>query len=418
MAENVTHVLAALTLIIAGGGATLWWSRRVGCFWPTAIALGSRLAYGLISFLLYGIGFNDGISYDATAQGIVADWEGRGPEPELVPGKEGFPYLLASMYRLFGHAPDLGVIINCLAAAALVVVTVITCRTLGWPEAEKPAAWIVAVWPGLIAWGSLLLRESIVTLLIGIAVLGAARLRARKFDGVLLMLAACLLMIPMRGGLAFLVALALPCALAFEALVSKQLSAGGRVLGLLGIAVGLAVAVTVLTTVVGTNRYFDSDRQAVVSNALDTGTTSFSASGFEDSGGGPFTTIVSVISTAIGPFPWQWTSFELLVVGLDAALWVGVWAMVVLAAREKGLARTAICWLPAVALICYLGATVTNFGLIMRLRALDVPLVAPVVGVGIGLVIERYRRSKALSAQSADSAGSAGARGNLNVLQD
>ncbi|MDI1290659.1 MAG: hypothetical protein PSX37_12010, partial [bacterium] len=96
---------------------------------------------------------------------------------------------------------------------------------------------------------------------------------------------------------------------------------------------------------------------------------------------------------AFGPFPWQLTNPSLALAGIDAFLWLGVWALCVIATmRLKVRAEAVLFILPTAALIVYLAANSSNFGLIIRLRGLAIVLVAPLAA--LGWVIWRQRRAE------------------------
>lgn len=394
--DPVTQVLSVSTFIAVGSFVVLSWGYRIGVVAPVVVALVSRLAYGLGQYAIGGIGENDGLSYDAQAVAIAQHWNGLGPPVELVTGKEAFPTLLAFLYNTFGHLPELGIIVNCVAAAALPIVMVLICRALGWYQAERYAAWIVVLWPALFLWGPLLLRESLIMLTLAVALLGTVRARERKLDGLLMLLASALLLIGLRGGLGYMVAIVLPACLALEAVLSRSMRVATRATAIAVLGVGLVVAASVITPAVESADYFDADRQARVATALDTGSTSFSQAGEGFTGG-----LSNLPSIMFGPFPWQVTSPGLLIAGIDAVLWLLVWLFAVrgvLSLRVK--AASVYCWLPTLGLLYYMSSAATNFGLIMRMRALGVPFIAPLAAVGIAVFLERRRQLRRSTAHS------------------
>jgi hypothetical protein len=386
--DPVTQVLSISAFIVVGSFVVISWGYRVGVVAPVVVALVSRLAYGLGQYAIGGIGQNDGLSFDASAVAIAQHWNGLGPPVELPIGKEAFPTFLAFLYNTFGHLPELGIIVNCVAAAALPIVMVLICRSLGWFQAERYAAWIVVLWPALFLWGPLLVRESLIMLTLAVALLGTVRARERKLDGLLMLLASALLLIGLRGGLGYLVAIVLPACLALEAIFSRSMRVAARATAIGVLGAGLVVAASVITPAVESADYFDADRRAQVAQGLDAGSTSFSQAGEGFTGG-----LSNLPSIMFGPFPWQITSPGLLVVGIDAILWLFMWLFAVrgiLSLRVK--AASVYCWLPTLALVYYLSTTATNFGLIMRLRALGIPFIAPLAAVGIAVFLERRRQ--------------------------
>jgi hypothetical protein len=164
------------------------------------------------------------------------------------------------------------------------------------------------------------------------------------------------------------------------------------------LAVGLAIAVPLLrgSLPVVSDRvdeadYFDDTRREVVAEALDAGATSFTAAGV--TADNPLWQFVNV---AVGPLPMAWRNLPLLLAGFDAVLWIALWALAVLGYRYTTTSRWGVVLsvVPALALLVYLSISLTNFGLIMRLRALGLPFLAPLAAVGIALLIERLRRPR------------------------
>ncbi len=205
--------LILVTLAVLGMGAVLIWvgGRRLDVLAAAMIGLILRLVLGFSQFWTAGIS-SDALAYDQLAQQVVAWWSGESAEPYQVQGKEGWPYLLALMYRGLGYLPELGILVNVFAGTATILVVAAVCRVLGWEVGLKPAAWIVALWPVSVLWGPLLLREAIVTLLLALSLLGAVLMqKPTRCAGHCPH--RCLghpHMIWMRGGLAFMILVAMP----------------------------------------------------------------------------------------------------------------------------------------------------------------------------------------------------------------
>jgi len=354
-------------------------------------ALIARLASGLIPYYLYGLTSDQSV-YDRQALEIANTPIGSNLVSDLGTGKEAWPTILAAAYRVIGHAPEFGIALNAIAGAMTVIAVANSVRLLGWPTALKPAIWIVALWPVGVLWGGLLLREALVGLLMAIAVNGAIRVfRTRWLSGILLIGSSGLIMIPMRGGLASLILLGLPAILATLVIFSP----GGisskplRVLLSFGmVGIGLAL----LPQLNSRAQYFDSDRQEVVSRALNTGTTGFDAAGA--SGGlsleNPIQSVQTLLTVSVGPFPWQIKNFGLAAVAIDGLLWLAVWYFAWRGfKRVPSKADAILLAMPAAALIGYLAISFTNFGLIMRFRAIGIPIIAPLVGLGIAFLFAK-----------------------------
>lgn len=89
----------------------------------------------------------------------------------------------------------------------------------------------------------------------------------------------------------------------------------------------------------------------------------------------------------------------LLVVGIYGLMWLGLCTFAAVgfwSSRNKFAA--AICIVPTLLLFTYVSPVGTNFGLVMRMRALGAPLLAPVIGLGIAVAMgawtTRHGRSR------------------------
>jgi 4-amino-4-deoxy-L-arabinose transferase-like glycosyltransferase len=124
--------------------------------------------------------FDDTRFYDNFASRI-ANWEGyimpdEPAELQWAPGyaggyptavwPPGYPALLAVPYKLFGHDPAYGRVLNVVAAGlSIALVYAIGRRLLGW-QVGLIAAALLAVFPGQIFFASVLLTESVFTALL------------------------------------------------------------------------------------------------------------------------------------------------------------------------------------------------------------------------------------------------------------
>ena len=306
--------------------------------------------------------------------------------------------LLAALYHMFGHVPSLGVLINALAGGLTCALIAATTHLLGAPQATRVAAYVVALWPVGFIWGGQLLRESLVGLLLAVAGLGYALFRAnRRTLGLATIATAGLPMIWMRGGLAILILGGLPALLVLESLVRRGLSFGSRLL--IWVA-GLTSAALVLPRLFSSDaEYGNLESAARVSRGLNKGSTSFSSAGIEVGSATPVGAISRLPYVLFGPFPWQITNTQLLIAAVDAALWIAVWYLVYRAVKQSnfdwGLLGPALL---SFGLFYYMAISATNFGLLMRLRGLAIPLLAPAVAIGW---ISLRRRSPDLSDDAA-----------------
>lgn len=386
--DPLTIALASALLLTIGVAAGGFLSRRTGVAGPFAVALGIRLVYGFVNYGLTRSLDNDGAAYDRDAMRIVAAWRGEGPPAELIAGKEGWSYILAAFYSILGHGPEVGVVLNCLAGSAVVIVVAGICRQLQWDRALRPAAWLVALWPVSFLWGPLLLREALVTLLLSVALLGAVLVRLGRWAGGLsVLLLSGVSLIWMRGGLAYLVLIGLPLLTALTTMWRTE-DMPRSVRSMIAIAVGIAIVAPVALSALSNSTYFDMDQAAKTAVALDYGTTGFTSAGIGEQGA-----VMAFVYTALGPLPHQWVNIGLLSAGIDAVLWLVVWVFVVQGSRldlpNSWFKLLSVA--PSLALMAYVSASATNFGLIMRFRALALPLLAPLAAAGFSAWRDKRR---------------------------
>lgn len=392
MARDPSAALLAVILLICFSFAILIFLGRVhGIVLIACLAFAFRAIRG-VDVQLSGYA-SDAAEYDYFGQELARYWQHMGPDPGSWLGKDGFPTLLAIIYTLIGHAPEVGYLVNALAGGLTVLVAAAICYQMGWYPAIKPAAWIVALWPVGVLWGGLLLREAIVGLLLGVGLWGTVRIYKQHYlSGAAAIIGSGLVMIPMRGGLAFLIIIGMPVTAAIAANVRVRLSVSTVLLGI--VAAGFTfVALQLLAQYFDGSRYFEY--RADVSQEQNTGNSSFAQAGLGSGAVDPSLTghAIRSVLTAFGPFPWQLTNPSLALAGIDAFLWLGIWALCIIATKRlKQRAEAVLFILPTAALIVYLAANSSNFGLIIRLRGLAIVLVAPLAA--LGWVIWRQRRAE------------------------
>jgi hypothetical protein len=383
-------LLAVLLLICFSFAILMFLGRIHGVVLIACIAFAARALRG-VDVQMSGYA-SDAAEYDYFGQELARYWQQMGPDPGSWLGKDGFPTILAVIYTLIGHAPEVGYLVNALAGGLTVLVVAAICYQMGWYPAIKPAAWLVALWPVGVLWGGLLLREAIVGLLLGVGLWGTVRIYKQYYlSGAAAIIGSGLLMIPMRGGLAFLVIIGMPVTAAIAANVRVRLSVTTILFGI--VAAGFTfVALQFLAEYFDGSRYFEY--RADVSQEQNTGNSSFAQAGLGSGAVDPSLSghALRSILTAFGPFPWQLTNPSLALAGIDAFLWLGIWTLCIYAVRKlKVRADAALFILPTAALLVYLAANSSNFGLIIRLRGLAIVLVAPLAA--LGWVV--WRRSRA-----------------------
>ncbi len=373
-------------------------TRRI--LWWTVVAFAAHLVFGLFSTLVdQDIRFYlaaDSFSYDAAANDIVQHWRAGLPFPTVSHGKEGFYYLLAALYWIFGSHMAAGLAVNAIFAAGLVpVLSDVTHRLFG-PAAARYVAPLVVALPGLFLWTSQLMREAGMLFLLAVALNAAIRLVDRlSLSAFSVLIASLVLAFTFRAWVALVVAGAL---LAGFALGHRHVISG------LGTGFGALVfaAVVMLASGLGYSGYqaavsVDLNQANVVrkdlATAAQTGygtevdiSTTRSALSYLPRG---------VLSFTLGPFPWNIRSARQLPFVPDMLAWwlllPSLWRGYVASERIIG-RRRLILILPAVAVILFMSLALGNFGIVVRERLQVVVLIVPFIA--LGLAERRSRREE------------------------
>ncbi|HEV2122772.1 MAG TPA: hypothetical protein VGW38_08365, partial [Chloroflexota bacterium] len=167
----------------AAGRRILWW---------TIVSFVAHLAFGLIvsnagsaarAYLA-----TDSVTYHQVASALSDHWKNGSPMPFIPSGKEGFYYLLASLYWVFGKYAAAGLAVNAFCAAALVPIMSDTTRRLFGVAAARYAAPLVVLLPGMFLWTSQLMKEAGMLILLAVALNCAVRLVDRMSPDPLILL--------------------------------------------------------------------------------------------------------------------------------------------------------------------------------------------------------------------------------------
>lgn len=176
--------------------------RRFLIAW-TAGALLVHLAFALLIETVVHYVPDDVPMYDSTAKGIVAHWAYGSPLPEMLPGKAGFFYTLAAIYRLFGQHTESLLAVNAVLAAGLVpLMSDVTARLFG-SRAARDVCPLLILTPGILIWTALPLREaSVLFLLAVIANTGVRLIQHPRGPSILIFLATAATLYTFRPGVA------------------------------------------------------------------------------------------------------------------------------------------------------------------------------------------------------------------------
>ena len=357
----------------------------------TMFAFVSRLAFGLVVTNAGGligayILAPDSYAYHNIALDLVQHWKSGMPIPYIPDGKEGFYYLLAALYWVFGGQTTAGLVINATLAAALVPIVSDTTHRLFGERAAARVPPLVVLMPGLFLWASQLLKEAAILFLIALAVNCAVRIMHRATLRPLLGLTLSLaLLFTFRGWVALVVAGGLVAAVAFG---RREVVSG------VSTAVGvLAFIVVILSFGVGYSGY-----QAAVSSdlaqanivrrdlALSASTGFDHGTDISTSQRALFYLPRGLFNLIVGPFPWQIRSLRQLPILPDMLVWWFLFPSLWRGQREGR--RTSgrsilVVVLPAVTTACLLALAVGNFGTAVRERSQVIIILVPVIALGL-----------------------------------
>lgn len=394
LVDPFISTLGLVVLTGAGLGFVVYFASRLGVISAALSAVVLRIAVGAWILETGGLGRSDAGFYDMLGRQLAIAWQGLGDAPTIPGDRLGWPALLAVEYTAFGHVPLAGVLVNALAAGLCVCLVASVAGQIGGRRAQRPAAWLMALWPSGVVWGSLLVRESLVMLCLALACWAVVKMDAgfvRK--GLLALVASAFGLALLRLGLVGYVLVGLPAILLVWRRVGHRIVRRPSV-ARYGVMVVASAALAMLALQLATRGGFggvalSEERVATVSEALDTGATGFGQAGVAAiTGIGSL--LIRPLLILVGPFPWQASSPALLIAALEGLGWAALWMF---AFRGLGVAarRRAgeVLLIGAVLLAAYLALVATNFGLIVRLRALLLPAVIPAAAIAIAHVSPR-----------------------------
>jgi hypothetical protein len=356
----------------------------------TLVGLFSHLAFGLLT--TYGgdvleryLRAPDASTYHSQAIAILLSWTEGFPGPDLPAGKEGYYYLLAGVYRLFGSERVAGLAVNAVLSAAIVPLLYDATRRIFGADAARPVPPLVVLLPNLVIFSSQLLKEAPILFLIAVLVNCATRLTERFSFASL---------VPLAGALSLLLTLRAWVALALMAGVLASLGLGRRDV-IVGVGAGLSAATVIAAALAFGLGYsgYKAASKADLEQANDIRRDSAVGVGSGFDAEADVSTPVAAVTYLprgllvfmLGPFPWQFSAATQFVVIPDLVAW---WFM--LPSFVRGLRhgwslisrRMLVLILPALAVSALLALSVGNLGTVVRERAQTLVLVLPIVALG------------------------------------
>ncbi len=356
----------------------------------TLAAFGLHLAIGLViqssSHLISYFG-GDAFTYSAGAVGIYQHWVHGAPLPTYLPiGKTGFYYLIAALYVAFGIHPQAGIAVNAAMAALTVPILFDATRRHFGDAAARAVPVLATLIPGFLIWGSQLLREPGVYLMMAVALNCAVRLIDRASLGPLVVLVGSIgLLFTFRADVALMTGAGLVVAL----MIGRRQVASGVVSGVGTLALILALVVGGGLGYSGYRFVTHTSLQQV--NLVRSNSSESAASGFlpeaNVSSGPHAASYIPVGGTyfVLGPAPWQLHNIRQALEVPDLLVWwfllPSLWRGIREGWRRRG-REVLVYLLPAAAVTLVLTLLVANFGTVVRERMQVVILLVPLLSLG------------------------------------
>ncbi len=353
----------------------------------THLVLGMAISYGGPIIQKY-LGAPDANAYHVNAILLVRHWTDGFPTPDLPAGKEGFYYLLAGLYRVFGPYRVAGLAVNALLSAALVPLMYDTTRRLFGSEAARCVPPLIVLVPNLLIFSSQLLKEAAILFLIAVVINSAARLSERfSFVSLILLGSAVTLLLTFRAWVALVL------------LAGVLASVGiGRRDVIAGLGAGMSAAAVIAAALafgVGYSGYKAASKSSLEeANQMRRNTSIGVGSGFDAEAdvSNPVAAISylprGLTTFALGPFPWQIGRATQLAVVPDLLVWwsliPSLWRGVRQGSSMIG-RRILVLVLPALTVSALVALSVGNFGTIVRERAQPLLILVPLIALGLAM---------------------------------
>jgi hypothetical protein len=365
-------------------------------FWAFLLRASLSVVLHVTDWWMY-LGGDEG-SFDGTGKWICLGLQGELPfgftSRMMSRDEKAYPYMIGAFYYTYGASKFIPLAINCALGSALVFPVHALAGRLGGRVAARRAAWLVAYFPSIVLWSTIMVRDVFVLLFLAATLMYAQRLLVRITVPTLIGLLFCCIAISLfRTYIFFVVAAAIVGALFLggrspgKALLAGSIVMAGLILVLRSGAIGE-------TTIQSANL----EALAVLRHNNALGSTGAGSLGTADIS----TPTAALTYLPLGllyfycsPLPWQIGSPRQVISLVDLLLWYSCLPSIVvgLAWLLRHRFRATLPLLFTVIGISVLYALVEgNIGIIFRHRAqIIVPLCA-VAGVGYALKKRAQRK--------------------------
>lgn len=397
---SVGGVLGLISAIMASVLVTFVYAQTVRKIriWRQVLTSWLLSAVALVALLqIYPQLHDDGPTWHGLAvtvseflQGISDDTEG------LREGRAGYSWITGMLYAALGHSPALLIVLNFLAQAILIItISKITIRfavSIGSADQRikmaSSAAWILALTPSIFIWVPQILRETIASSIVSLALLGAiAWLQDRRGRYILLTVVSLGLLFWIRATMASGVIAAFVAAAIMVTPLRTKYSAGIR----MGVGGILFAGVLAIIPRLGVSQSLTLESRATdLSYLARTATTAYvDNAGVYSSDPYMAVATVNLPRTIFGPFPWELDASPGMVLALlEAVTWwgaigiTGLWlfrrkSSAISEESNNGILKVLMIVAAGLLLVCAVG--ISNYGMLSRIRPAAYVCLVPII---------------------------------------
>jgi hypothetical protein len=319
---------------------------------------------------------SDAVLYDQNASDVADFLRGDGRFPRIDPGHAAWPIALGFVYYVFGDHQLLGLVLN--SGIVGLAVVFVTRAAVEFSGAVSPGLTVAAIllMPVALLYGPSLMREALLWLGVALLGCGAALMLARRFSGRTILAAGGLVSIAVRPNLGLFLALA-----AVGAVIAVRLFARRRCGRLAAFVVGSALGgyflgPTIITILRFSPAFVDDNRDYLAHAATGfvapdstlTGTPGLVVNG-----------LLTLPRAVLGPLPseigtqpvWLWVIANTL-------YWFALLALVIVRYRGRPEVGAVLLLTTSIALVG-IAITLTNYGIVVRMRGMPMFLLMPLV---------------------------------------
>lgn len=378
--DEYFRLIAISSVVVLLSSAAAYWLTRT--FVPICVGLVHFLVQ-IVIFLNWGIVGRDAEFYHETALRIAESFgKNEAAVVRLTDGKEGWPYLLGTLYHLAVPSPVIGLLLNsCFVAIAISLVLAIAFAISDQPPRQyyRSVAVAVVLFPSLWIWSVSLLKEPVFWVCVLSMVFAAIRIISNGYSAAMF----GLLVLGAFGGSfvrASVTYVLLAVCLAFlvvarsqgDSAASRKRSGFVTVVASAGL---LAAAVPAISYFSG-SKYLDDEALGATRDSL-----SSAGSGFSNTGLSDLPTVF--LRVVFGPFPWELARMS-PVYAIDWVVWI-----VVLVGAFLALPRWRKVFLIPVAaffVLLSLAFVTANYGTLIRIRTVAGFILLPLAVMGFARI--------------------------------